>query len=618
MGSTYNDVDTDSFSGTRIAYYGGAFMYNTDSTEGPGTKIVSPASHTTYDKPAGEAGGGYYYTCGNECCGVNCNGHTYGSYSQSGGQPYGGNATWAHYSSCFSGIGGGGGAATQIVTKTGSTYKVWLDSPGGGGGASSVRKAKHGSCPEGAFAGGGGGGGWHGGDGGGKSGYNGKGGVVQGDNPGQSGSSASGYAGGTISTIFSSNYCNGGDGGVQSGRNTGYDGKSGAIRLTYIDSPTGGGQGGGRGSYQLNKSVSVTGGETLAVLLGNAGNGGMTARIGDNGNNTGTVYYKSAPTNGTATTLYRNNTSGTMLLSSGESTTNLSTGGNHDGLIGGVGGSLKLFNGEVTCTPGTGGTKDHTSGTNASGYGCGGGGGYALGNGGGGSGGYARIAWNKYWDTATNTYKLSQVGAAGSGASGNVLTHSIQVTGNQVIKFRIGRGGNGAYVINNWAATAPKGGDTVFGDLKAGGGGAGGNVGINSATRVLQNGSGGQVSDVCHYKTTSYLSNNKKCIKGTAGSVAVGAEGARGARFAGYSYKIIAKDGAVTQKEVTGIEGEGGRQDTGNNANGKDASGYASGGGGAAIRDIGKVDSSLQSNIVNNQTRGGNGSNGKIIIEYWQ
>ena len=41
-------------------------------------------------------------------------------------------------------------------------------------------------------------------------------------------------------------------------------------------------------------------------------------------------------------------------------------------------------------------------------------------------------------------------------------------------------------------------------------------------------------------------------------------------------------------------------------------------GGGASIRDLGRVDSSSQSNITNNQTKGGNGANGKIILEWWR
>ena len=93
-----------------------------------------------------------------------------------------------------------------------------------------------------------------------------------------------------------------------------------------------------------------------------------------------------------------------------------------------------------------------------------GGGGYAFGNGGKGAGGYARISWNKYWDIASEAYKLAEVGAGGGGASGNILTYTVSVIGGQVIKVRIGKGGKGAHVSNNVIVEAKKGGDTIFGD----------------------------------------------------------------------------------------------------------------------------------------------------------
>ncbi len=50
----------------------------------------------------------------------------------------------------------------------------------------------------------------------------------------------------------------------------------------------------------------------------------------------------------------------------------------------------------------------------------------------------------------------------------------------------------------------------------------------------------------------------------------------------------------------------------------KNAEGYASGGGGAALRDVGQVSSSSTGNIANNPNRGGAGSNGKIILEWYE
>ena len=59
----------------------------------------------------------------------------------------------------------------------------------------------------------------------------------------------------------------------------------------------------------------------------------------------------------------------------------------------------------------------------------------------------------------------------------------------------------------------------------------------------------------------------------------------------------------------------------GDNNNGKDAGFdklYASGGGGAAIRDLGQVSAASQTNITKNETQGGAGSNGKIILEWYE
>ncbi len=297
-----------------------------------------------------------------------------------------------------------------------------------------------------------------------------------------------------------------------------------------------------------------------------------------------------------------------------------------NGSIGGDGGTTTTpFTG--SCTPGKGGTASSPTGGNASGYGCGGGGGYGLAKGGAGSGGYVRISWNKYWDAASNAYKLAGTGAGGGGASGNVFTYTMQAKSRQMIPFRIGRGGRGAYVLNNTLIEAKKGGNTVFGDIKALGGNGGRSVTVNS-DGTLKNGSGGGIPEdkICTVGTGKDFSRDKKCIKGSKGSDAEGFTGGKGANFAGIKVEIVTNtsntDGSsasgTVEKIISGIGGEGGIP--GDNSSGKSAesAGYASGGGGAAIKDLGQVNSTSQANITKNENEGGRGSNGKIVLEWWE
>lgn len=571
------------------------------------------------------------------------------AHAADGGQPGGGGGGLVHFSGCYSGAGGGGGGASQIVVGSG----IYLNAPGGGGGASAVRKNPHDRCIAGFIAGGGGGGGTGGGAGGSSMAGPGRGGT--------GGANGYSYNGGTINTIFGSNYCNGGRGGIYGGvDDIGLVGNSGAIRLTYQDYGPGA-SGGGAGQIVPIQSVDVIPNENLTILVGSGASGGTTGNI----NSTGVI---TSPANGYGakihpsliSKLFRGNTLilTTSPVADGYNGTeggcpngevsggNLNhTCGNHgrittgnpniietiqtSGFIsyrsnsagnifavdktgfspktsGGNGGVTTLFGLENHCIAGKGGTSTSINGTDAAGYGgCGGGGGYAFGNGGKGAGGYARISWNKYWDIASEAYKLAEVGAGGGGASGNILTYTVSVIGGQVIKVRIGKGGKGAHVSNNVIVEAKKGGDTIFGDsafgeIKAGGGQGGSSPSINSSNNTFVNGAGGNISNICHYKSTNLL-NKSSCIKGTKGNNASDKEGGKGANMANY-----------------GVGGTGGIQDTGDNANGKNATGYASGGGGAAIRDLGKVDSSSQSNITNNKTIGGDGSNGRIILEWWE
>jgi len=282
-----------------------------------------------------------------------------------------------------------------------------------------------------------------------------------------------------------------------------------------------------------------------------------------------------------------------------------------------------------TCTPGKGGTSSNPTGGNAQGYGCGGGGGYGLSNGGKGAGGYARISWNKYWDTALNSgkgdYKYANVGTAGGGASGNIVVYTISnLKSGDKIKIRIGKGGEGASVNNNTITNAIKGGDTVFGQNKAsikiiaGGGNPGTNPSITGThpDTTISNGTGGDINN----DNNAYSFNNKnlttQCnntttinncyIKGTKGENGLSTKGGNGAD--------LANNPKVLGKSSTGNTGGTGGT-TGSNAKGANAydKGIGSGGGGAGILDIGTPTIS-----THNPNTGGNGSNGKILLEWWE
>ncbi len=296
---------------------------------------------------------------------------------------------------------------------------------------------------------------------------------------------------------------------------------------------------------------------------------------------------------------------------------------------GGDGGTVTTpFTG--TCTPGKGGTEDSPNGGNATGFGCGGGGGFSFGNGGAGSGGYARISWNKYWDAANKIYKLAETGAGGGGASGNIFTYNLSVKSNELIKIRIGKGGNGgngSYASSANAAdrnrlNGTKGGDTIFAygtnkQMTAGGGLGGGfpTTGTVNGKSVILNGVGGSVSNICKTAANSSVNINsiKYCTKGTAGNIAEGNAGGKGADFKGYTYTVIDKAGNEVKKVVSGTGGGGGVAGTTSDGETIGES-IGAGGGGAGLRDIGETSTG---SVTANPSRGGNGSNGKIILEWY-
>ncbi len=518
----------------------------------------------------------------------------------SGGGGGGGYYTGGGGGGSTGGSGGGGGGKTWISIFDNDNN---LAAPGGGG-------AGGGSSNMTTGGGGGGGAGYGGGNGGNSAASAGN--TIGGNGAGGTGGKqGNGIAGGDVKSIFGSNYCNGGN-----GDKSPTSGKDGALRISYLDYGTGG-YGGGRGSIVENRILKTNPGESLTVQVG-AGGAGVAAPYM---NNSGAVVAKTDIHYGNPSGIYRNGLGGTNILTTGQSASNTVTGGVPNSYNGGAGGGLSILNSEISCTGGEGGISSFKDGKSpASGFGCGGGGGYGLASGGNGAPGYARISWNKYWDATLNggngAYKLASLGAGGGGASGNIFKYNIPVSSNQIIKLRIGKGGRGAYVSNNTIVSAKKGGDTVFGDIKAGGGNGGKNPSVNAGGNI-QNGAGGNISNICHYKNTSYL-NNKKCTKGLKGADAVDLAGGAGANFIGYIYSKIASDGTEAKQEIKGDGGFGGTADTGDNANGKNATGLSAGGGGASLRDLGKVNSSAQSNITNNPNKGGDGTNGKIIIEWWE
>ena len=515
------------------------------------------------------------------------------------------------------GGGGGGGGATTVM---GSVWS-W---GGGGGGGGGCDAQKEGAGNGRAYTGGGGGGGgsfrhsnaeYAGGKGsvcyhgikhtnatGGRNGF---------------GHSASGALPGIVpNNIFGSNFCNGGAGVPFGGAGTsarGESGKPGIMKINYLDYGDGG-YGGGRGNIIINKKINIKPGKALTVTIGEGTAGEKAPYI----NSSGTLIGYGGVLFGTASTIKEDTI---ILADTGESTSIAATGGLPNGSNGGRGASpVSPYTSE--CKSNAGGTLANPRGGDATGYGCGGGGGYGLSDGGNGSGGYARISWNKYWDTALNSgkgaYKYSEIGAGGGGASGNVMSMSgITVKSGEKIKIKIGKGGLGGSVNNNAITEARKGGDTVFAyddsnrKLQARGGNPGVFPKVADDNTSIINGIGGNITnerdDFCVYKGISYLNNIQYCSISNKGADADKNAGGEGANISKLPNAL--KDLMITFASAGGKKGATGDS----NASGGDASGYGAGGGGAGILDVG-----IPSISTYNPNKGGNGSNGKIIIEWWE
>lgn len=266
---------------------------------------------------------------------------------------------------------------------------------------------------------------------------------------------------------------------------------------------------------------------------------------------------------------------------------------------GGNGGQTVIFGGQP-CAVGVGSTTLGVAGGSATGSGgCGGGGGYGIANGGNGASGYARISWNKYWNSTRNDYDYVLRGAGGAGASGNILKYDrLDVRSGEVIKIRIGKGGNGGSISNNALVEAQNGGNTIFAygtakQLSAGGGKRGSFPTIVPIVSGVDNGgAGGEISTLCKFGSTNYFNDAYYCTKGEKGGKSVNNKGGKGGNLTTY-----------------GIGGDGGS--LGSSSNGNNASGLGAGGGGAGIREIGTASISTY-----NPNEGGRGTNGKIMLEW--
>lgn len=561
---------------------------------------------------------------------------------------------------CGGSGGGGGGGATIFGTRANPIFLAAGGGGGGGGGIDDYDYSTYTRYPNADYYngtssgarmhGGGGGGGAGGGQGGGAGGNGGRADVAH----GQNGGNGAGYI---PSTIFGADYCNGGTAFRSYGKNwlrnsvQGGSGKPGAMRITYLDYGSGG-SGGGAGQIVPIRPVIVTPNETLNVQVGAGRTGGTPGKINSDGTITNPTVGQGGNTdNAHASKLLRGSTvllatcmdaayaglgtfggnpagiaynwtaspyysahgaitgglpdqltgavvggpNGVFLTVKGFS--NSDGGGSSVGQPGGKGGWTELFGSKTHCTPGGGGTSGSIAGKNATGYGgCAGGGGYSFGAGGSGTGGYARISWNKKWNPETGEYILQEGSTGGGGASGNILTYSIPVRSGDRIKIRIGKGGKGAYMQNNVPINAQNGGVTSFKNLKAGGGEGGKNAVINTTNGLITNGAGGSISGTCHNGSVPLFNNATYCTKGLKGN------------------NGLAKAGGAGAINKYGAPGAGGIQDVSDNSNGKNATGYGAGGGGAAIRDLDKLENPSQS--ASNAIVGGNGSNGRIILEW--
>ncbi len=559
--------------------------------------------------------------------------------------------------------GGGGGGPTTISTGTGTSGTIMFQIGGGGGGGGN-------SCgSSSAGAGGGGGGGYGSGGGGGGAGggsstgsgggfgnrystliginsgikgasaTTGSGGGGGGGYGGSSGASAGSNIAGTISTIFGSTNCNGGNGG---GKDlSGESGKPGAIKLWYsipiaenalkctYNMPANGGGGGGAAQITIGE-IDVTPGETLYFEVG-AG-GGNQATAGKNGYNGGATYIRRGSSSGTiiATALGGNagqyssdanvESSGgarlatrvfTMINNTANSSGNWLNktftggyGGGNGNLasalvnkgFGGAGGNIQNMKAE-SVSGGTGGNsiKNGTSPSSDS-YGAGGGGGAG-----------AQTAGDTFGIGAAGTsgYIYIEYGGSngGGGTAGEYISKTIyNIKAGTEIPITVGAGGKTG-VDSSGHTYDGKGGDTKFGTYAIARGGLKGESGL------VKDEHGGITMLPDNYN--NYSSDEGAPVHGHPGSELSGGIGG----YMDYIYQNIDNTYATFIKSRDGtiagpiLGGCGGNMSAAGNCNaaasgaqGKIGVFGGGGGGGAVVDGVGGL--------------GGYGGNGVVIIEY--
>lgn len=279
---------------------------------------------------------------------------------------------------------------------------------------------------------------------------------------------------------------------------------------------------------------------------------------------------------------------------------NMPTGKGYEGVLtsqdGGGDGGQTTIDGKTYCAYGSGSTAINKAGGSATGYGgCGGGGGYGVTDGGDGAPGYVKIVWNP-----------DKKGTGGGGGSGNtIVKQNITVKSGSIIKYQIGRGGDGGSVARNNTTDAnlqgrafingQKGGDTIFGinssiasnnyRITAGGGFGGYSPIITGNTTdvlsvITTNGNGGNKAAICKISNTLLICQG--ALDGKAGEDTKGGDGA--------SSKY----------------GEGGRGTSGYTGRSTETTGAGGGGSGVVETD----------SATTNDSMGGKGGNGQIIIEW--